>query len=122
MPPNRHVILLLDTTNPHQRKVAQGVATYAHQQGKWSFHVVQDPYENLPYLKYDPLENSPDFGKLHSDGIILYCPSQKTAKAIRGLKTPMVGIELEYGWSDPDWGIPYFATDNEAIGRLGAGS
>jgi LacI family transcriptional regulator len=120
MPSNRHVILLLDTTNPHQRKVAQGVATYTHQQGKWNLHVVQDPYENLPYLMYDPLENSPDFAKLRADGIILYCPSQKTAKAVHRLKTPMVGIELEYGWSDPNWGIPYFATDNDAIGRLGA--
>jgi LacI family transcriptional regulator len=120
MPAKRHVILLLDTTNPHQRKVAQGVATYSHQRGKWSFHVVQDPHENLPYLKCDPLEDSPELGRLRSDGIILYCPSRKTARAVRRLKTPMVGIELEYGWSDPEWDIPYFATDNDAIGRMGA--
>jgi LacI family transcriptional regulator len=120
MPPKRHVILLLDTTNPHQRKIAQGVATYSHQQGRWNFHVVQDPHENLPYLKCDPLEDALDLGRLRSDGIILYCPSRKTAATVRRLKTPMVGIELDSGWSDPDWGIPYFATDNEAIGRLGA--
>jgi LacI family transcriptional regulator len=118
--PKRRVILLLDTTNPHQRKVAQGVATYSHQQGAWSFHVVQDPHEGVPYLKCDPLEESQDLGKLRADGIILYCPSRKTANAVRRLKTPMVGVELEYGWSDPGWGVPYFATDNEAIGRLGA--
>jgi LacI family transcriptional regulator len=120
MSSNRHIVLLLDTTNPHQRKIAQGVATYAHQQGNWSFDVVQDPCENLPYLMYDPLESSVNFGKWLADGIIAYCPSRKAAKAIRRLKTPIVGIELEYGWSDSGWRIPYFATDNDAIGRLGA--
>jgi LacI family transcriptional regulator len=120
MPAKRHVILLLDTTNPHQRKVAQGVATYSHQRGKWSFHVVQDPHEGVPYLNCDPLEQSQDLGKLRADGIILYCPSRKTANAVRRLKTPMVGIELEYGWSGSGWGVPYFATDNQAIGRMGA--
>jgi AraC-like DNA-binding protein len=63
MPSNRQIVLLLDTTNPHQRKIAQGVATYAHQQGNWSIEVVQDPCENLPYLMYDPLESSINSGK-----------------------------------------------------------
>ena len=35
-------------------------------------------------------------------------------------KIPIVGIEAEYGWADPNWGIPYFTTNNAAIGRLAA--
>jgi LacI family transcriptional regulator len=117
---NRHIVLLLDTTNPHHRKVAQGVATYAHRRGNWSFDVVQEPCENLPYLMCDPLQSPITSGKWLADGIIAYCPGRKAAKAIHRLKVPIVGVELEYGWSDPDWRIPYFATDNDAIGRLGA--
>jgi len=120
MSSNRQIILLLDATNPHLRKIAQGVATYAHQQGNWSFDVVQDPCDNLPYLMYDPLEGSVNSDRWLADGIIACCPSRDAAKAIRRLNTPIVGIELEYGWSEPDWRIPYFATDNDAIGRMGA--
>lgn len=120
MSANRHIVLLLDTTNPHHRKISQGIATYAHQQGNWSFDIVQDPYENIPYLTCDPLESPITSGKWHADGIIAYCPSRKAAHAIHKLKVPIVGIELEYGRCDPKWRIPYFATDNEAIGRLAA--
>jgi LacI family transcriptional regulator len=120
MAQDRQVILLLDTTNPHQRKIAQGVATYAHQQGHWDFHVLQDQHEKLYYLMFDPLENSSDLRRGRTHGIIAFFSSQKTSRAIHRLKIPVVGIEAEYGWSDPKWGIPYFATDNEAIGRMGA--
>jgi LacI family transcriptional regulator len=117
---NRRVILLLDTTNTHQRKIALGVATYSHLHGNWNFHAVQVPVENLPYLTYDPLENLPGFHRCRADGMIAYCFNRKVARAVHGLKMPVVGIEAEFGWSDPKWGIPYFCTDNETIGRLGA--
>jgi LacI family transcriptional regulator len=120
MSTSRHVILFLDTTNPHQRKIAQGVATYAHQQGNWIFDFVQDPAENLPYLNYDPLENPIGLGRRLADGIIAHFPTRQSAKTIHRLKIPIVGIELDWGWSDPSWGIPYLATDNDAIGCLGA--
>lgn len=64
MSQNRRVILLLDTTIPHQRKIASGVATYSHQHGNWNFQVVQDLVEDVPYLSWDPLENSMDFSAL----------------------------------------------------------
>jgi LacI family transcriptional regulator len=117
---NRRIILFLDTTNPHQRKIALGVATYSHQHGNWNFHVVQVPVENLPYLAWDPLENPPDLRRWRAEGMIAYCSNRKVARAVHRLKMPVVGIEAEFGWSDPTWDIPYFCTDNEAIGRLGA--
>ena len=120
MSQNRRVILLLDTTIPHQRKIASGVATYSHQHGNWNFHVVQVSVENLPYLTWDPLENPSELGRRRADGVIAYCSSRKVAEAVHKLKMPVVGIEAEYGWIDPDWKIPYFCTDNEAIGRMGA--
>jgi LacI family transcriptional regulator len=120
MSPKRQVILLLSTTVPHQRKIAMGVANYSQQYGNWNIHVVQDPLENLPYLSCDPLNGPPDLRRWHADGIIAFCFNRKTAKAIHQLKMPTIGIEAEFGWIDLRWSIPYFCTDNEAIGRLGA--
>ena len=42
------------------------------------------------------------------------------AAALREARAPVVGIGGGYGWHDPSSGIPYFATDNEAIARLAA--
>jgi LacI family transcriptional regulator len=120
MSKNRHVILLLDMSNPYLRKVARSVATYAHQQGNWDFHIVQDQFKNLIYLMHDPLENPIDLRQWRPNGAIGYFSNPQIAKAIHELKTPVVEIEGEVSWTDPKWGIPYFTTDNEAIGRIGA--
>ena len=39
---------------------------------------------------------------------------------MRGLSIPVVGFGGGLGWYDPACGVPYFTTDNEAIGRLAA--
>jgi LacI family transcriptional regulator len=120
MAANRQIILVTDVANPHLRKIAMGVAAYAHEKGNWNFQVVQQPFEHLFYLEQDPLENLPDLRKWRADGIIAPFLDQKMAKTIHRLNVPVVGIEADYGWGDPKWGIPYFATDNEAIGQLAA--
>lgn len=117
---NRQIILLLDTTNPYQRKIAQGIATYGHEKGNWDFHVVQDPLENLPYLEQDPLEHHPDLRDWPADGVIGAFHSRRTARSVCGLDVPMVGIEAECNRQPLSAKIPFFATNNEAIGRLGA--
>ncbi|MBN2578633.1 MAG: DNA-binding transcriptional regulator [Pirellulales bacterium] len=96
------------------------MATYSHLHGNWNFHLVQVPVENLSYLTYDPLENLPGLRRGQADGMIAYCFNRKVARAVHRLKMPVVGIEAEYGWGDPRWNIPFFCTDNEAIGQLGA--
>ena len=49
---NRQIVLVIDATNPHQRKIAEGAAAYAHQQGNWGFEVVQAPLEHPLYLSH----------------------------------------------------------------------
>jgi LacI family transcriptional regulator len=120
MPCNRQILLALDATSPYHRKISQGVATYAHEKCNWDFHVVQDPLENLPYLEQDPLETLLDLRSFHADGIIAAFLSRRASKSVIALKLPTVGIEAEHGWANPSWNIPYFSTDNEAIGRLAA--
>lgn len=115
---SRQIILLFDTMSPYHRKIVQGVATYAHEKGNWCFHVVQDPMENLPYLEQDPLENLSDLRAFHADGIIAAFLSHKAATSVKALKIPTVGIEGELGWGNLNPGVPFFATNNDAIGRL----
>lgn len=120
MPDKRQVILVLDTANPYQRKIIQGVAGYAHQHGSWQFHLVHDSVESLVYLNTDPLENLPNLRTFRADGVLATFQSPKMASRLRALKVPVISIEAESGWNDSRWRIPDFSTDNEAIGRLGA--
>ncbi len=46
--------------------------------------------------------------------------SRSAATAVKTLNVPVVGIEAEYGWGNLSSRIPFFATDNEAIGRCAA--
>jgi len=120
MSKNLQIVLAVDTANTHQRKIARGVAAYGQQKGHWDIHLVQDPLSNFPYLTNDPLEQPANLRKWRADGIIAAFPGREMAAAVRRVKIPVVGIEAEYGWCDPNWGIPYYASDNEAIGQMAA--
>jgi LacI family transcriptional regulator len=114
------VVLVLDTANPYQRKIVRGVATYMHQAAHWSLHVVHDSPQRQLYLRQDPLESLPDLRTWQVDGILAAFHSRRITRAIHAMKIPVVGIEPDFGWLDPSVRIPCFATDNHAIGRLGA--
>jgi LacI family transcriptional regulator len=120
MPRNLQVVLAVDTANTHQRKIARGVAAYGQQKGHWDIHLLQDPLENYPYLTNDPLERPASLRKWQVDGVIAASPGRRIATAVHRLKIPVVGIEAEYGWCDPKWSIPYYASDNAAIGQMAA--
>ena len=120
MSKNLQIVLAVDTANTHQRKIARGVAAYGQQKGHWDIHLVQDPLSNFPYLTNDPLEQPANLRKWRAEGIIAAFLGREMAAAVRRVKIPVVGIEAEYGWCDPNWGIPYYASDNEAIGQMAA--
>ena len=109
MPKTRQVALIVDATRAYHRKIIPGVADYAHEAGNWSLYVEEGPQERMP-----------DFSTWHGNGIIASFENRQIATTIAKAKIPVVGIEGGYGWYDPAWRIPYFATDNQAIGRLGA--
>ena len=109
MPKTRRVALILDTTQPYQRKIIRGVAAYAREAGRWSLYVEENPLDKLPNLR-----------TWRGHGIIAAFVERKYAEAVRGLHIPVVGVEGGYGWYDPASGIPYFATDNEAVARMAA--
>lgn len=109
MPKLRNVALIIDASQPYDRKVVQGVAAYVRQAGHWSI-----------YLEENPLQKLPDWRRWSGDGIIADLDDRKVAEAVGGLDIPIVGIGGGYGWYDPASRIPYFASNDEAIGLLAA--
>lgn len=107
MPKARRVALILDSSSPYQRKIVRGVVAYARKTGRWSLYVEDDPLEKLPNLR-----------TWHGQGIITTFNERRYVEAVRGLSIPVVGVEGESGWYEPGSGIPYFATDDEAVARM----
>ena len=118
MATNRQVLLMLDMANPYHRKIAQGVATFSNQSSRWFIHMVHSPPEKLTYLAHDSLTSVPCICR--ADGIIASFNSRQQVLSLRRLKAPLVGVEVDSALCRPEWNIPTFTTNNEAIGRLGA--
>lgn len=109
--PNRPLVaVILDAARPYDRLIVGGVAQYAREHGPWSLYVEEDPLQKLPDLR-----------RWHGQGIIANFDDRQVAAAISGLSIPIVGVGGGFGWYDPNSGMPYIYTDNDAIGRLGAG-
>ncbi len=105
----RHVALILESSSPYQRKIVRGVAAYVHEKGGWSLYVEDEPLDKLPNLR-----------TWHGQGIITGFSERRYVEAVRGLSIPVVGVEGGYGWYEPDSGIPYFSTNDEAVARMAA--
>ena len=109
MPRPRHVALIVDAAKPYDRKIIGGVAQYVKERGDWSLYVEEDPLQKLPDLRC-----------WQGHGIIANFDDRKVAAAVRGLKTPVVGVGGGFGWYDPESRIPYFASDDQAVAQLAA--
>ena len=109
MSKTRRVALIVNSLSPYQRKIVRGVAAYAHETGRWSLYVEDEPLNKLPNLR-----------TWQGQGIITTFNERKYAEAVHGLSIPVVGVEGGYGWYEPDSGIPYFATDDEAVAHMAA--
>lgn len=105
----RRVAVLANVSRRFDRRVIQGVTVYMRETGGWSLYVEEDPLQKLPKLD-----------QWDGHGIIAGFEDRKIAVAVRGLAIPVIGFGGGRGWYDPSCGIPYFATDNAAIGRLAA--
>jgi LacI family transcriptional regulator len=105
----RRVAVLGNVSRRYDRRVIQGVADYARQAGGWSLYVEEDPLQKLPRLE-----------RWDGDGILADFDDHKFVVAVRGLKIPVVGFGGGRGWYDEASRVPYFTTDNGAVGRLAA--
>lgn len=105
----KRVVVLVNSSRRYDRRVAQGVAAYVREQGGWDLFLDEHPLQRLPNLHH-----------WDGDGILAGLDDQRVAEVVTGLRIPIVGIGGGKGWYDPTSRIPYFATDNEAIGHLAA--
>jgi LacI family transcriptional regulator len=105
----RHIAVILDSADPYPRKVLLGIAAYVRETANWSLYVEDKPLEKLPDLR-----------TWHGDGMLITFLNRRLTRLAEKLAIPVVGIEGGLGWYDPASNIPYFATDNVAVGQLAA--
>ena len=109
MTDTRQIAVILDSARAYHRKILLGIGHYVTEVGNWSLYLEDQPAEKLPDLEH-----------WQCDGILLAFVDRKVIRTVCRLGIPIVGIEAEAGWYDPASRIPYYSTDNRAIGQLGA--
>lgn len=109
MSKTRQVAVIFASSNPYQRKILFGVGAYRREVGNWSL-----------YLEDELMARLPDLRQWRGDGVLVTYKYRKVVDALSRLGVPIVGIEGGSEWSEVAPRIPYFATDNRAVGRLGA--
>jgi LacI family transcriptional regulator len=105
----RNVALIIDASQPYDRKIVQGVAAYVREIRHWSI-----------YLEESAQQKMPDLQRWAGDGIIANFNDPHVAKALHNAKIPIVGISGSSGTCDGASKIPYFASNDEAIARMAA--
>lgn len=106
------VAILANISRRYDRRVIQGIAAYARDAGNWDLYVL--------YVEEEPLQRLPKRMRWSGDGMLAAFDTKEVVRAVTGLNLPLVGFGSGYGWYEPDSRIPYFATDNRAIGQLAA--
>jgi LacI family transcriptional regulator len=105
----RNVALIIDASQPYDRKIVQGVAAYVRKVGNWSIYIEEGHSQRIPDLR-----------RWAGDGIIANLDDLSVAKALQHSKIPVVGIGGGYGDYDSATRIPYFTSNETAIARLAA--
>jgi LacI family transcriptional regulator len=103
------VAILANVARRFDRRVIQGVVAFAREVGCWDLYVEEEPAARL--LKLD---------RWPGQGIIASFDEQEIGQAVGGLRIPVVGVGGGMAWYQTASKIPYFATDNAAIGRRAA--
>lgn len=91
------------------RGILNGIAAFVREGASWSVYVEEEKQQRIP-----------DLGEWKGDGLIVNFDDREVALGLGRVRRPIVGLGGGGGWYDPRSGIPYVATDNEAIGRLAA--
>lgn len=105
--PARDVAVILDPANMYQRRIIRGIAEYVHQHVRWRL-----------FIEPGAADMVPDPRTWRGEGVIAYFSDRRIERLVTELKLPAVSIER--GLDEIADRIPVVATDNAAIGRLGA--
>jgi LacI family transcriptional regulator len=103
------VAILANVSRRFDRRIIQGITRYAREAGDWDL-----------YVEEQPLKGHSAADRWSVDGLLVAFDDREKAQAVAGVRIPVVGFGGGHGWYEPKSHIPYYATDNEAIGRLAA--
>ncbi|KAA5545415.1 XylR family transcriptional regulator [Roseiconus nitratireducens] len=105
MPQQLSVALLIETSNAYARGLLRGIASYTHQNPRWSIYLPEQERGARPpaWLK-----------NWRGDGLIARIENEAIARAVRPLKLPVVDVSAARALPD----IPYIETDDRAIAAL----
>jgi LacI family transcriptional regulator len=101
------VAVIIDGSKPYDRKVIGGIGAYAQRRGRWSLYVEENPLEKLAVLRAH-----------RWNGLIANFDEPRIAAVVAAMNVPVVGVGGGYGWYGREAGIPYVATDDDAVARL----
>ena len=103
------VAVMLDMSHSYDRGILQGIGAFVRDHRTWSVVIEEIPHQNIPNLREWP-----------GDGLIVNFDNRRAAEAVRGVKLPIVAVGGGRGCHDERSGVPYVATDDDAIGRMAA--
>lgn len=107
MPPRPRVALIVETSIAYGRRILRGLAQYRRTHRPWSVFLEQREIGAAP----------PPWLDAWQGGIIIRSTSADLAKRLKESGIPTVDLNDRYG----SLGLPHIASDDVAIGRLGAG-
>ena len=105
--PKRRVAIVPDFSERYDRSVVEGVSRFVHETSRWSLYVPPDPLHRVSMLKH-----------WQGDGIIANFDDSGVVEIVRRKRLPAVGFGGGEGFRTKN--IHYLATDDDAIGRMGA--
>ena len=101
------VAVIVDPTLAYHRRIIRGIVEHAQQGAGWRL-----------FIESRSADMVPDPRTWHGDGVIAFFGNRRTEHLVTELRVPAVSIER--GLDGLSGRIPVVATDNAAIGRLGA--
>jgi LacI family transcriptional regulator len=101
-----HVLLLVETSLAYGRRVVEGIARYALENGPWSVQFEPRALDSLPpkWLK-----------NWRGDGIISRTISAKAAKMLKAMRLPLVEM-----LGNPKFGVAQVRGDYDMMGQMAA--
>ena len=107
----RRIAVIYDARVPYDLKVVSGIARYMHEGGEFTTYIEENALRN---------QALPDLHTWNGDGIIADFDDPGVAAAVLRAKLPVVGFGGGYGWYPRASSIPYFFSNQRAIGYMAA--
>lgn len=107
MPKSFRVAIVPNMSEPYDREVVRGISRFVHERGHWRLYLLTDPSHQLNQIR-----------NWRGDGILANVDHPRWVDMYRRKRLPVIGFGGGAGVKGK--GMYYIATDDQAIGRMGA--